>query len=75
MESTGKTLKPTELIARIDNLVEKDIVPNLEEFIRIPNLSSVFDKDYFTNGLMQKASLFILNWCKSQGIKGLTIDM
>lgn len=24
---------------------------------------------------MEKASLFILNWCRSQGVKGLTIDM
>ena len=67
--------KPTELKDRIEKLVEKDIIPALEDFVRIPNLSRNFDKNFLTNGLQEKASLFVRDWCRNQGVKGLKIDM
>jgi len=67
--------KPNELRDRIEKLVEENIIPNLEEFVRIPNLSRNFDEEHLTNGLHEKASNFVLNWCRNQGVKGLTIDI
>lgn len=52
------------------NFVEKywkeQIQPNLEEFVRIPNLSKNFDKEWNTNGLLEKAAHFLLEWAKKQ---------
>lgn len=67
--------KPSELRDRIDKLVENNIIPNLEEFVRIPNLSRNFDAEHLTNGLHEKASNFVVDWCRNQGVNGLTIDM
>jgi acetylornithine deacetylase/succinyl-diaminopimelate desuccinylase-like protein len=47
----------------------------LEDFVRIPNLSRNFDKDFLTNGLLQKACKHVLDWAGKQGINGLTLEM
>jgi len=38
--------KPTQLKDRVENIVEKDIIPALQDFVKIPNLSRDFDKDF-----------------------------
>jgi len=63
------------LKSRVDQLVENDIIPPLQDFVRIPNLSSNFDPNFLKNGLMEKASMFIVDWCRNYGVKGLEIDM
>lgn len=50
---------------------DSNILPGLEEFIRIDNLSPEFDPEWETNGKAEKAGMHLLNWAKSQGIKGL----
>ena len=43
--------------------------------MRIPNLSRAFDAEYQTNGLLQKAANFMIDWVKQQNVKGLTIEL
>lgn len=67
----------------IDDQLEKFIAENFEatitkplsDFIRIPNLSRLYDKEYLTNGLLEKACQFVIDWSKTQGIEGLTIEL
>lgn len=35
---------------------------SIEEFIRIPNVSRIFDKDWATNGLLEKAGNHVMKW-------------
>lgn len=50
---------------------DKNILPALEEFVRIDNLSPCYDPEWETNGKAEKAGMLLLNWAKNQGIKGL----
>lgn len=50
---------------------EEKIIPNLEAFVRIDNLSPNYDPNWETNGKAEKAGMHLLNWAKSQEIKGL----
>ncbi|MEA2464967.1 MAG: hypothetical protein QOJ98_2714 [Acidobacteriota bacterium] len=51
------------------------IVPALEQYIRIPNQSPLFDPDWKRNGHMHQAVALARKWVETQGIKGLTIDV
>jgi acetylornithine deacetylase/succinyl-diaminopimelate desuccinylase-like protein len=51
------------------------IVPTLEQYIRIPNQSPLFDPDWKRNGHMNRAVALARSWVESQQIKGLTIDV
>jgi hypothetical protein len=62
-EEVGKTF--------IEEWFYKSAVPSLQEFIRIPNLSRCFDKDYKTNGLLEKAGRHIQSWVEGLQLKGL----
>ena len=54
---------------------EKNILSTLKEFIRIDNLSPCFDLNWETNGKAEKAGMLLVNWAKSQGIKGLNAEL
>ncbi len=51
------------------------IVPTLEQYIRIPNQSPLFDPEWKRNGHMNRAVALAHSWVESQQIKGLTIDV
>ena len=57
----------------IEKWFDESVVPSLSEFISIPNLSRLFDKEYKTNGLLEKAGNHIKNWLEGLGLKGLKI--
>lgn len=75
IDSNDKAYKPSELVARCEKLVEENILPSLEDFVRIPNLSRNFDKDFLTNGLLEKACQHVLDWSHKQGVKNMTLEM
>lgn len=52
---------------------DQDIIPQLKEFIRIPNKSPAFDANWKTNGYMDQAMKLLKNWCEQQPIQGMTI--
>jgi acetylornithine deacetylase/succinyl-diaminopimelate desuccinylase-like protein len=60
-----------ETIKSVNEQFEKELIPGLSEFIKIDNLSPFFDAEWNTNGKLEKAANFILDWVKRQGVKGL----
>ena len=68
-------MEPRTLTSFVDDVWEKDIVPQLVDYIRIPNKSPAFDKDWQKAGHMQKAVDLIAGWCKAQKIEGLTVEV
>eukprot|EP00924_Labyrinthula_sp_SR-Ha-C_P002216 maker-scaffold_19-snap-gene-4.40-mRNA-1 protein AED:0.03 eAED:0.03 QI:52/1/1/1/0.5/0.2/5/35/497 len=62
---------------KIEKYIEKqwneNCIPQIEEYIKIPNLSPYFDKDVLTNGHMDKAMDLIKTWVEAQEIKGAKI--
>ncbi len=54
---------------------ESSIVPQLCEYIRIPNKSPLFDPDWEDHGYMEQAVQMIEGWCQKQPVKGMTIEI
>mmetsp|Transcript_2786 Transcript_2786/g.3271 ORF Transcript_2786/g.3271 Transcript_2786/m.3271 type:complete len:486 (-) Transcript_2786:1193-2650(-) len=52
-----------------------ECIPELEKYIKIPNLSPYFDPEVLTNGHQDKAMDLILDWVKLQEVKGAEIDL
>ena len=45
------------------------------EYIKIPNLSRAFDKEWASNGLLEKAAEHIKKWAEDFNVKGLTTEV
>ena len=56
----------------IDTHFETQFITPLSGFVEIPNLSPNFDSEFFSNGLIQKAIQYVIDYSESLGIKGLT---
>ena len=54
---------------------DQDIVPQLVEYIRIPNKSPMFDADWVANGHMEKAVELMEAWARAQPIQGLVVEV
>ncbi|MDR2872671.1 MAG: M20/M25/M40 family metallo-hydrolase, partial [Xanthomonadaceae bacterium] len=54
---------------------DQDIVPQLIEYIRIPNKSPMFDPDWAINGYMDAAVALMESWAKKQPIKNLHVEV
>ena len=50
-------------------------VPGLQEFVRIPNLTTMVDPDYLTNGLVELAMKQVDGCIQALGIKGLSMKV
>lgn len=53
----------------------KEIVPVLEEYITIPNVSEAYDPDWREHGHMAVAVELIRAWCAARPIPGLTVEV
>ena len=65
--------------AKIDRFVaqlwDDEIVPQLVEYIRIPNKSPMFDKDWVAHGYMEDAVRLMESWARTQPITGMTLEV
>jgi len=68
-------MEPRKILSFVDGVWEQDIVPQLVDYIRIPNKSPAFDKEWHAAGHMQRAVDLIAGWCKAQPIEGLTVEV
>ena len=54
---------------------ENSAIPELVEYIRIPNKSPLFDPDWKSNGYMDQAVTQFESWCRSQNIDGMKLEV
>jgi len=59
----------------IDTMWTDSIVPELIEYIKIPNKSPHFDADWLEHGYMEEAVQQIFNWSSAQDVKGMTLEI
>lgn len=59
----------------VDEKWNDEIVPELVEYIKIPNKSPHFDPDWDEHGYMEDAIQQIHKWCAKQDIVGLTTEI
>lgn len=65
--------------AKIDRFIgdkwDEEIVPQLVEYIRIPNKSPMFDADWVKNGYMDAAVELMERWARAQAIPGMAVEV
>lgn len=54
---------------------DTSVIPELIDYIRIPNKSPAFDPDWQDNGYMDQVVKQFANWCKAQDVKGMALDV
>jgi acetylornithine deacetylase/succinyl-diaminopimelate desuccinylase-like protein len=64
-----------DTIAHLDGVWAGEIVPALERFITIPNVSPAYDADWTEHGHMAAAVELVVDWCRARPIPGLTVEV
>jgi len=59
----------------VNNMWDSEIIPQISEYIKIPNKSPHFDPDWEQKGHMETAVVMLEEWCKTQPIKDMTIEV
>ncbi|MFM7784974.1 MAG: M20/M25/M40 family metallo-hydrolase, partial [Gammaproteobacteria bacterium] len=59
----------------IDPLWMDSIVPSLVEYIRIPNKSPAFDRDWESHGYMDEAVRLVEGWCRRHAPRGMSLEV
>ena len=54
---------------------DDEIVPQLVDYIRIPNKSPMFDPDWVEHGYMAAAVTLMETWAKAQAIPGMQVEV
>ena len=54
---------------------DSEIVPQLVDYIRIPNKSPMFDANWVQNGYMEQAVTLMENWARAQQLPGLKVEV
>lgn len=59
----------------VTSLWDREIVPRLTEYIRIPCKSPHFDPDWEAHGYIEQAIQLAAEWCRQQPIAGMTTQI
>lgn len=59
----------------VDSIWNEQIVPQLVEYIRIPNKSPMFDADWVKHGYMDQAVTLMADWAGKQPIPGMKLEV
>jgi acetylornithine deacetylase/succinyl-diaminopimelate desuccinylase-like protein len=68
-------MKSQKLQSFCDQVWETGIIPELIDYIRIPNKSPAFDPDWQKHGYMDKVVKQFVDWCQKQELKGMTLEV
>ncbi len=70
------TLIDTAALRRfVDTAWDDSIVPELCNYVRIPNKSPLFDPQWEQHGHMERAVQLLANWCRRQPIAGMSLEI
>ena len=64
-----------ENIKFVNTLWDNSIVPTLQDYIRIPNKSPLFDSKWQENGHMDRAIELISNWCQQNAVDNMKLEV
>src|ERR1041384_5145525 len=69
----ANSLDPKRALEESARIWESEIVPALQEYIRIPNKSPAYEPNWQAN--MDRAVALIEGWCSKQPVKGLQVEV
>ncbi|MBT8100683.1 MAG: M20/M25/M40 family metallo-hydrolase, partial [Gammaproteobacteria bacterium] len=59
----------------VNDMWDSEIIPEISEYIKVPNKSPLFDPDWDKHGHMEQAVQMIEAWCRKQPIKDMSIEI
>lgn len=59
----------------IDRAWDKELIPILSDYIKIPSKSPAFDPDWEKNGYLQKAMELIFEWVRHEPVKAMQAEI
>ena len=59
----------------VNQVWDDSIIPELCEYIKVPNMSPMFDPDWEAHGYMEKAVVMLEAWASKQPIEGMTVEV
>ena len=65
----------SQLTTHINTFWDREILPALHDYIRIPNESPLFDPDWQAHGHMQRAVALVADWIRRQQIPGGNLEV
>ena len=68
-------LDPAALRSHVERVWDDTILPNLIEYVRIPNKSPHYDPEWAEHGYMDQAVKLIEDWCRARDIEGLELEV
>jgi acetylornithine deacetylase/succinyl-diaminopimelate desuccinylase-like protein len=71
----SRAIDATATSRYVDDTWTRSIVPQLVDYIRIPNKSPHFDAEWESHGHMDQAVTLIADWCRQRPIKGLDLTI
>lgn len=63
------------VLASVSSIWDESIVSTLSEYIKIPNVSPVYDPGFSTNGHIEKVIDLFVDWVKKQNIPELHLEV
>ena len=60
---------------QIDRTWDESILPELVEYVRIPNKSVAYDRDWEANGHMERAAQHMRRWAEAHAPQGSTVEV
>jgi acetylornithine deacetylase/succinyl-diaminopimelate desuccinylase-like protein len=65
----------TAIQSYVERLWDQSILPELTEYVRIPNKSPAFDPEWRAHGHMERVVARFSEWARRQPIKGLALEV
>jgi acetylornithine deacetylase/succinyl-diaminopimelate desuccinylase-like protein len=69
------TLNAAQALDEVSRAWDDDLVPRLEDYIRIPAKSPMFDADWAKNGYIDTVVWDAATWVMAQKVEGLTLEV
>jgi acetylornithine deacetylase/succinyl-diaminopimelate desuccinylase-like protein len=65
----------TAVHSYIERVWNESVLPELVEYVRIPNKSPAFDREWHANGHMEQVIMRFASWARAQVLDGATIEI
>lgn len=68
-------LNAAALLDHVQSAWDREIVPELVDYVRIPNKSPLFDPDWEAHGYMEQAVQLMTDWASKQPVEGMALEV
>jgi acetylornithine deacetylase/succinyl-diaminopimelate desuccinylase-like protein len=68
-------MQTSQLTSHLSTFWDEEILPTLQEYIRIPNESPLFDPEWKAHGYMEQAVSLVCDWIRRQNVPDCTLEL